>query len=106
VYFLKQNHKVLGKLKEIKSIAKNQWSQSIKIISDNGGEYVNHGFEEVSLKIGITCHYTIYYNPRWNCVVETKNQILIEMARCMLHIKRTGYKFCVEAMACALYILN
>ena len=80
--------------------------QIIKLISDNGGEYVNNKFTTFCTKQGIQQQHTIPYTPQQNVVVERKNRTLKEMANYMIQSKGLSLQYWAEAINCANYIVN
>jgi len=71
-----------------------------------GGEYKFNEFkrhcEELGLQYNITCPYT----PQHNGVAERKNRTIMNMARSMLKAKGMPNYFWVEAVTCAVYLIN
>jgi len=74
--------------------------------SDGRGEYKSNEFkrhcEELGLQHNITCPYT----PQHNEVAERKNRTIMDMARSMLKAKGMPNYFWVEAVTCAVYLIN
>jgi transposase InsO family protein len=52
--------------------------------TDRGGELTVWAFGEYCTRQGIQCHLTAPYTPQHNGVVESQNQTMLGMARCML----------------------
>ena len=67
---------------------------------------MNNAFHSYLKSCGIKHELTIPYTPQKNGVAERKHQTIVEMARYMLHAKNLHYKFWVEAMFCATYLIN
>jgi transposase InsO family protein len=85
VYFLKNKNLVFEKFKEFRAFAEKQCGQPIKCLrSENGGEYVNRPFEEYLVRSGIDWKRLVPHTPQQNGITECKNQMLVEMARCLL----------------------
>lgn len=76
-----------------------QCGQLVKCLTfDNGGEYVIQQFEEYILQLGIAWQRFVPHTTQKNGVVEQKNRILVEMARCLLQAKDLLTKFWAEAI--------
>ena len=63
-------------------------------------------FKEFLIQRGIKHQCTMPYTPQQNGVSERKNMSLMEMARCMLKSKGLPHKFWMEAVTCAMHVLN
>jgi hypothetical protein len=74
--------------------------------SDRGGEYKSNEFLEYCRYHGINKQFTTSYTPQHNGVAERKNRTKMGMARSMLKGKNLSNEYWVEAIACAVYILN
>ena len=74
--------------------------------SDNGKEFNNIQIDELCDELGIKHEFSSTYTPQQNGVVERRNRMVVEMARCMLAHKNLPYKFWAEAVNTAVYILN
>jgi len=72
--------------------------------SDRGGEYTSTTFMEYSEEQDIRQFLTAPYTPQQNCVVERKNQTILDMVRSMLKSKKMPKEFWVEAVQCAIYV--
>ncbi|MCO5554507.1 hypothetical protein L7F22_008036 [Adiantum nelumboides] len=71
-----------------------------------GGEYMSGAFKDFFGKKGIKHQCTMPYTPQQNAVAERKHRSLMEMARCMLKAKSFSHKLWMEAVACAVHVLN
>ena len=49
---------------------------------------------------------TARYTPQQNGVAERKNRTVMDMVRCMLHLKKLPKGFWGDAVDCAFYLLN
>ena len=87
-------------------VEKQSGHQIIKLISDNGGEYVNNKFTTLCTEQGIQQQHTVPYTPQKNGVAEWKNHTLKEMANCMIQSKGLSVQFWAEAINCANHIVN
>ena len=88
VYFLKLKSEVFNMFLAFKAFIEKQFGhQILKLISDNGGEYVNKKFINLCTKHGIQMQHIVPYIPQQNGVAERKNHTFKEMANCMLQSK-------------------
>ena len=105
VYFLQQKSDACDAFKRFKANVEKQCGRSIKTLrTDRGTEYiVCDGFLQ---KHGINHQMTARYTPQQNGVAERKNRTVMDMVRCMLHLKNLPKGFWGDAVACAFYLLN
>jgi len=61
--------------------------------SDRGGEFNSRGVVEFCQEHGIKHNTTTGYSPQQNGVVERQNQMVVEIARCLLKSKRVLARF-------------
>ena len=74
--------------------------------SNNGGEYINGGFNEYCAAHGIRMEKTILGTPQQNGVAERMNRTFNECTRSMrLHVGLPK-TFWVDAVSTAVYLLN
>jgi transposase InsO family protein len=107
IYFLRKKYEVFQHLKDFKALVETQSGKKIKVLlTDNGGEYVNHEIHNIFHEAGIQLQHTVPYTPQQNEVAEQKNRSLKEMASCMLHAKSLPQRLWAEALNCATYIQN
>jgi hypothetical protein len=86
IYFLRKKFEVFQHLKDFKALVETESGKKIKVLlTDKGGEYVNHEIHNLFHEAGIQLHHTVPYTLQQNRVVERKNISLKEMASCMLH---------------------
>ena len=74
--------------------------------SDNGGEYIDGGFNEYYAAQGIRMEKTILETPQQNGVVESMNRTLNERARSMRLHARLPKTFWADAVSTAAYLIN
>ena len=74
--------------------------------SHRGGEYKSNELLDYCRDHGINKQFTTSYTPQQNGVAERKNRTIMEMARSMLKGKNLPNEYWVEAVSCAIYILN
>lgn len=73
---------------------------------DYGGEYDSKAFCDYCKQHGIKIQFTTGYKPQYNGVVERKNRAIINMVRSMLKCGNLSNEYWVEAVACAIYVIN
>jgi transposase InsO family protein len=106
-YFLKLKSGVFDKFLAYKALVEKQSGHQLQILrKDNGGEYVNNQFTSYCTTQGIQLQHVVPYTPQQNGVVERKNHILKEMAKCMIQSKGLSLKDWAEAINNANYIVN
>jgi hypothetical protein len=107
VFFLKLKNKVFDKFLACKALLEKQSGHQIqRLITYNGGEYVNNNFTSYCTTHGIQMQHTVPYTPHKNGVAERKNHTLKEMANCMIKSKGLSLKYWAKAMYCENYIVN
>jgi len=77
-----------------------------RLRSDNGGEYVNHDFENFLVESGIKFDRTVPYTPQQNGVAERANGTIFNTARCLLFDAKLPKEFWAEAVSHAVYLRN
>jgi transposase InsO family protein len=106
-YFIKNTNILFEKFKEFRAFSEKKCGRPIKCLgSDNGGEYVNRTFEEYLVRYSIDWKQLVPHTPQQNGATECKNQMLLEMARCILQAKDLPRSFWDEAVYCVNYLLN
>jgi len=78
----------------------------ISLISDRGGEFVNHHFEDFCDEFGISHNFSCPRTPQQNEVVERKNRVLEELARTMINEMNLPKYFWADAINIACHVLN
>jgi transposase InsO family protein len=87
--------------------AQNEFELKVKKIrSDNGSEFKNLQVEQYLEEEGIKYEFSAPYTPQQNGVVETKNRMLIDMARTMLGEYKTLERFWSEAVNTTCHAIN
>ena len=74
--------------------------------SDNGGEYIDGGFNEYCAAQGIRMEKTIPETPQQNGVAERMNRTFNERARSMRLHARLPKTFWANAVSTAAYLIN
>ena len=57
-------------------------------------------------KYGIEHQLTVRYTLQQNGIIERKYRTIMDMVRCMLHLKQLPKIFWVKAVSCVIYLLN
>lgn len=92
VYFLRSKSEVFSMSKKFKSMVEVQYGHFVKkMITDIGGEFTSNEFNAFREVLGMERQLIVAYTPQQNGVVERKNRIVVEMAKCMLHEKELPY---------------
>eukprot|EP00253_Pinus_taeda_P021224 PITA_21224 len=104
---LKQKSEVFEKFRHFKTLVEKQCGHYIKVLrTDRGGEYISQDFLRFCRVNGIQKQFTARYTPQQNDVSERKNKTILDMVRSMLKAKHLPHEYWVEAVTCAVYILN
>jgi transposase InsO family protein len=107
VELLRTKDEALSYFKKIKQQAELEHEKKLKALrTDRGGEFNSNLFTVFCNETGIKHYTTTPYSPQQNGVVERYNQMVVEMARCMLKTKKMPPKFWGEAIVTAVFILN
>ncbi|CAL1678231.1 unnamed protein product [Lasius platythorax] len=106
-YFLKNKSDTFYMFQVFKEKCKNILGKRIKRIrTDNGTEFVNSQFKEVTEKEGIEHQKTVPYNPESNGKVERGNRVILERARTLLFESGIPLTFWAEAIAYVTHTAN
>ncbi|KAI7943896.1 hypothetical protein MJO28_011424 [Puccinia striiformis f. sp. tritici] len=76
------------------------------VVSDNGGEFVNHQFAKLYSDKGITHHTTAPYTPQQNPFAERGNRTTIEKARALLLASGMSLDWWGDAVTTSVYLEN
>ncbi|GJY66091.1 retrovirus-related pol polyprotein from transposon TNT 1-94 [Tanacetum coccineum] len=107
VYFLKEKSQAFEAFKKFKAMVEKEKGLKIKSMrSDRGGEFLSKEFNKFCEDNGIRRFLTAPYSPQQNGVRERKNRTILNMVRSMLKNKKMPKEFWVEAVDCAVYLLN
>jgi transposase InsO family protein len=107
VRFLKSKGDALGEFKKLLALVKNELNSTVKeIVSDRGGEFVNHAFEEFTSSRGIKHILAPPYTPEHNGFAEQANHTIIEKARCILMLSHLPHSYWAEAVNTATFVSN
>jgi transposase InsO family protein len=78
----------------------------MRIRSDHKREFENSIFEDLCDQHGIKQEFSSPITRQQNGVVESKNQVIQEMSRVMIHAKNIAQHFWGEAVNTACHIIN
>ncbi|GKA50384.1 retrovirus-related pol polyprotein from transposon TNT 1-94, partial [Tanacetum coccineum] len=107
VYFLKEKSQAFEVFKKFIAMVEKEKCLKIKSVrSDRGGEFLSKEFNKFCEDNEIRRFLTAPYFPQQNGVVERKNRTILNMVRSMLKSKKMPKEFWVEAVDCAVYLLN
>ena len=107
VFFLENKNNTLEAFRKFSKRIQNELGYKlVKIRSDQGGEFVNHDFEDFCDEYGITHNFSAPRTPQQNGVAERKNRTLQEMGRTMINEFELPQYFWAEAINTACHISN
>ncbi|MCO5578508.1 hypothetical protein L7F22_032351 [Adiantum nelumboides] len=105
IYFLKQKSQALSCFQEYCNLVVRQHDLPVQILlSDNGGEYISHAFQNFCKNEGIQQKFTVPYTSQQNGVSERKNRTLVGAARAMLLTAALSKAYWEEAVSTACYL--
>jgi hypothetical protein len=107
VRFLKSKSDTLNEFKKLVALMENAQNSTVKeIVSDRGGEFVNHAFKEFTAKRGINHILSPPYTPEHNGFAKRANHTIIEKARCILMTSKLPRAYWAEAVNTAVFVSN
>ncbi|CAM8934015.1 unnamed protein product [Rhodiola kirilowii] len=107
VYFLREKSEAFRTFKEFKTFVEKQSGYTLKTLrSDRGGEFTSNEFSTYYRDEGIRRKLSASYTPQQNGIAERKNRTIFEVARSMLKAKELPKPYWVEAVSCAVFLLN
>jgi transposase InsO family protein len=107
VYFLKLKSNVPNELQKFKALVEKESScYNSTRRSNNGRELCSKEFHNFCAKHGIKRQFTTPCTPQQNGVVERKNHIITERAKCMMENRCVPNRVWVEAMFTTVYMMN
>ena len=74
--------------------------------SDNGGEYINHQFQQYFQQNGLQHEISCSYTPQQNGILEWKNKHILETARALLTEVKVPKKYWTDAICTSVYLIN
>ena len=94
-------------LKQFQAATELESGRRLKALrTDRGGEFTSTSLGKYFADQGVKRQLTAPYSPQQNGVVERRNQIVIEMARCLLNSMVVPTMFWGDAVKTAVYLLN
>ncbi|PRQ58292.1 putative RNA-directed DNA polymerase [Rosa chinensis] len=107
VTLLKTKDEVFPAFQTFRTLVQTQYHSTIKVLrSDNGGEYVNHVFQEFFKAHGIVHQTTCPQTPEQNGVSERKNRHLLDMARALLFSAHMPKYLWGDAILASSHLIN
>lgn len=107
VYPMKYKSQTFQRFKQYKAtFEKDDESKILRLVSDNGGEYLSKEFEDFIHSEGIKHEPGPPHSPELNGVAERANRTLCERVRCLLFQADLLKPFWVDALRHILYTLN
>lgn len=107
IYVIKMKSDALYTFIKFKAYAERESGKKLKILRmDRGGEYTFGDFKNHYQACGIVHEVTTPYTPQHNGLVERRNRIIVNMAKCLLKEKNLPRKFWGEAVSTFVHILN
>jgi transposase InsO family protein len=105
-HFLKQKLEALVAFKEFQTMVETILGKKIKSIwSDNSSEFIFKTFKGHCKAKGIQQQFTPPYIPQSNIVVE-RFRTLVEMVRCIFHIKNVTHSLWAKIATTTTYLKN
>lgn len=90
---------VVGILSKFIHMIQNQFGIIIKTIrTDNGAEFLSHAYSKLLTNKGITHHWSCFYTPQQNMVVERKHKHILNIARALRIQSNAPRKFWSECI--------
>lgn len=104
---IKSKSDVFDKFNEWRKYVENQTGKKLKAIrSDNGTEFINHKFDEMTKENGIMHQRTVVYTPQQNGIAERYNRTIMEKVRALLIDSGLNKELWAEAVNTAVYLIN
>ncbi|MBW0535737.1 hypothetical protein O181_075452 [Austropuccinia psidii MF-1] len=107
IQFLKNKSEVFDKFVSQKTLIENTQDRKVKrILTDGGGEFVNHQFKSLESQSGFIHSVSPPYTPEHNGFAERANQTILDKARCLLLTSNLPNFYWEEAVNTATYLVN
>lgn len=107
VAFVSNKSKIPDVVKKFITTAKLETSNDcLKLVCDNGSEYINANLSKFLNDKGIVIQTSSPYVPQQNGFIERDFRTISEAARSMLNESKLDRKLWAEATNCAVYVLN
>ncbi|MBW0480758.1 hypothetical protein O181_020473 [Austropuccinia psidii MF-1] len=105
--FLKNKADVCEEFVSQKILMENIQDRKIKrILTDGGGEFVNHQFKTLAAKSSFIHSVSPPYTPEHNSFAERANKTILDKARCLLLISNLPSFYWEEAVNTATHLVN
>jgi transposase InsO family protein len=93
--------------KKIKALAESNREVKLRAFrTDRGGEFNSLEFVTFYEEAGIRRNTTSPYSPQQNCIVERRNQMVVEMARSLMKSMGVPATFWAKAVKMVVHILT
>jgi transposase InsO family protein len=107
IRFLKAKSDAITTVKELLNLVENTHNAKVKeIVSDRGGEFLNHTFAEMVLARGITHTLSPPYTPQHNGFAERANWTILDKACCLMTSSNLPRSYWAEAVNTAVFLSN
>ena len=107
ISLLRTKYEVFSVFQNFHTFVQTQYNGIIRILrSDNGGEYVNHVFQDFFKTHGIIHQTTCPQTPEQNGVSERKNRHLLDMARALLFSAYMPKNLWGDAVQASTHLIN
>ncbi|MBW0511208.1 hypothetical protein O181_050923 [Austropuccinia psidii MF-1] len=77
-----------------------------KLVSDQGGEFLNSHFQQLANECGFVHSFSPAYTPEHNSFAERANRTILEKTRCMLHATNIPNSYWAETVSTATLLSN
>lgn len=107
VYFLKNKHETVDKIKTFLNFVTKNLEHKVKIIrSDCGSEFINKEMKSLLNHLGIVHQNSVPYTPQQNGCIEREMRTITEAARTILLSSDLNKTLWAEAVNTAVYVIN
>ncbi|MBW0538331.1 hypothetical protein O181_078046, partial [Austropuccinia psidii MF-1] len=107
IRFLKNKSDAFGQFLTTKKMMETQHDRLLKrLTSDQGGEFMNSHFNQLSDECGFIHSFSPAYTPEHNGFAERANRTILEKTRCMLNASNLPKNYWAEAVSTATLLSN
>ncbi|MBW0489777.1 hypothetical protein O181_029492 [Austropuccinia psidii MF-1] len=107
IQFLNNKSEVCDKFVSKKTLIENTQDRKVKrILTDAGGEFVNHQFKSLASQSGFIHSVSPLYTPEHNGFAEHANQTKLDKARCLLLTSNLPNCYWAEEVNTAMYLVK
>ncbi|MBW0487019.1 hypothetical protein O181_026734 [Austropuccinia psidii MF-1] len=107
VCFLKNNSNAFHQFTVTKKLMETQHNCSLKkLVSDQGGEFLNSHFQQLANECGFMHSFSPAYTPKHNGFAERANRTILEKMRCMLNTTKLPNSYWAETVSTATLLSN